>query len=54
MYIRYSKIPDNEKFGISSQIKRSSVSVPSNIAEEAGRNSEDVLFVQIKNLTSQY
>jgi len=31
--------PDDEKYGLTSQIKRSSVSVPSNIAEGYGRSS---------------
>ncbi len=35
------KIPNDEKFGIISQIKRCSVSIPSNIAEGAGRNSNN-------------
>jgi len=33
VYILCSKLPDEEKFGLSSQMKRSSVSIPSNIAE---------------------
>jgi four helix bundle protein len=32
--------PSNEQYGLTSQIKRSVVSVPSNIAEGAGRNSD--------------
>ena len=44
-----SNFPDNEKFGLSSQIQRASVSVVSNIAEGVSRNSvkEQIRFVEI-------
>ena len=35
-----TSLPDSEKFGLSSQMQRASVSVPSNIAEGYRRNSK--------------
>lgn len=39
IYKLSGKIPENEKFGIISQIKRASVSITSNIAEGFGRQT---------------
>ncbi|MBO6585399.1 MAG: four helix bundle protein [Gracilimonas sp.] len=44
------KFPEEEKFGIISQMRRCSVSISSNIAEGAGRNS-DKEFRQLLNIS---
>jgi four helix bundle protein len=40
IYAHTEKFPDKEKFGLTNQINRCAVSIVSNIAEGAGRNSE--------------
>ncbi|PHR74689.1 MAG: four helix bundle protein [Lutibacter sp.] len=43
--------PETEKFGLTSQIQRSAISIPSNIAEGYGRNSlnDYIRFLNISN-----
>ena len=40
VYKLTKQLPDGEKFGLVSQMRRCSVSIPSNIAEGYGRNSD--------------
>jgi four helix bundle protein len=40
VYKATSTYPVDERFGLTSQLRRASVSIPSNIAEGAGRNSK--------------
>lgn len=39
VYLLCSKLPKEEKYGLGSQMKRCSVSIPSNITEGSSRNS---------------
>ena len=41
VYLLTNQFPNDEKFGLISQIRRCVVSIPSNIAEGAGRNSKN-------------
>lgn len=51
IYLVVSDFPKEEKFGLSNQIKRAAVSIASNIAEGAGRNSNKEFgqFLSIAN-----
>jgi|TARA_R110000868_G_scaffold82773_1_gene233572 four helix bundle protein len=51
VYLLANELPNEEKFGLISQIKRCSISIPSNIAEGAGRNSkkEFKYFLSVAN-----
>lgn len=49
VYLLTKSLPDDEKFGLTSQIKRAVISIPSNIAEGAAKSSEKdfARFLQI-------
>ena len=44
VYLLISNFPQSEQFGLSSQMRRAAVSIPSNIAEGCGRNSDKELI----------
>jgi four helix bundle protein len=50
IYSLTTKFPENERFGLIQQIRRSAVSIPSNIEEGWGRNSTGY-FVQFLNIS---
>ncbi|WNH09616.1 four helix bundle protein [Thalassobellus suaedae] len=44
IYSISTKFPDDERYGLTSQIRRAAISVPSNIAEVAGRKGDKELI----------
>lgn len=54
VYLIVVELLKDEKFNLISQIKRSAISIPSNIAEGAGRNSkkEFIYFLSVSNGSS--
>jgi four helix bundle protein len=50
LYNISSSFPESEKFGLTQQLKRCAISIPSNIAEGWGRNSNGY-FVQFLNVS---
>ena len=51
VYKLMKQLPESEKYGLISQIKRSSISIPSNIAEGAARASTKE-FIRFLNIAS--
>jgi S23 ribosomal protein. len=53
-YLVSENFPKEKKFGITSQLRRSAISIPSNISEGAGRNTngEFKQFLRIANGSS--
>ena len=51
IYHHTKAFPDEERYGLTSQLRRSSVSLPSNMAEGYGRNSTQdyIRFLRISN-----
>ncbi|WNH11616.1 four helix bundle protein [Thalassobellus suaedae] len=44
IYSISTKFPDDERYGLTSQIRRAAISIPSNIAEGAGRKGDKELI----------
>ena len=46
VYLQTGEFPLEERYGLTSQLRRAAVSIPSNIAERQGRRSSDDEFVR--------
>lgn len=49
VYVATRRFPDDERFGLTSQLRKSAVSIPANIAEGSGRtsNKDNLRFVDV-------
>ncbi len=55
VYLLSRKLPEDERFGMTSQIRRCAVSIPSNVAEGSGRGTtKDFLRFLDYSLSSSY
>jgi len=52
IYKLTSTFPDDERFGLTAQLRRAAVSIPSNIAEGAGRGGTGRSFVQFLRIAA--
>lgn len=50
VYQSTTKFPPEERYGLTSQIRRAAVAIPSNIAEGQGRRSSDADFVRFLSI----
>jgi four helix bundle protein len=50
VYRETAVFPSEERYGLTAQMRRAAVSVPSNIAEGQGRHSTDSEFVRFLNI----
>ena len=51
IYVHTKSFPEDERYGLTSQLRRCSISLPSNVAEGYGRNSTQdyIRFLRIAN-----
>jgi len=54
IYLATKNFPEDEKFGLISQVRRASISIPSNIAEGSARSDKDFSRFLSISLSSAY